>query len=237
MTESQRTGRFNRTRRGARTRWATGVWFGSVALGLVCGGCGDDARVVRAGDRHVVVTTVTDAGITLDESADPAKVVYVLLRAIKDDVDAGDDRQAREAAFARELQVCAPDTIFARSLRQSLGRAENIRQIVWHWAPTLAHYTNDFPRDWPEAQHRLVTSNAQYRNDPNRDRWTRVYLELADPSGDPNASVIAQFELVREADHWRVVQVGFVRERRHLREIKNAVSDRAAAGVSDGKSG
>jgi len=207
-------------------------------LALVCSGCGDDARVVGvAGERHVVVTTVTDVGMTLDESAEPAKVVYVLLRAIKDDVDAGDDRQAREAAFVRELQVCAPDTIFARSLRQSLGRDENVRQIAWHWAPTLAYYTGDFPRDWADAQRRMATSNAEYRNDPNRDRWTRVYIELADPTGNPNASVIAQFELVREANHWRIVQVGFVRERRHLGGVKNAVSHRSAAGTSDGTSG
>ena len=185
----------------------------AIGAGLLTA-CKHEQRMVGQEARAVVVQTVTQYGLTLDESADPRMVAYVLLRAIKDDIEAGDDIEAREAAFDRQLALSAPDTIFDRSVRTGLGRDENVRRIVWHWAPTLGHYKDDFPLDWPAAEQRMVQSPV--RNAPDQGNWTRVFIELADPSGDPNASVVAQVQLVREGGYWRVVQVGFKRGTRQL---------------------
>lgn len=176
--------------------------------------CKHEQRTVGQEARNVVVQTVTEYGLTLDQSADPRMVAYVLLRAIKDDIEAGDDIEAREAALDRQLAISAPDTIFHRSVRKGLGRDENVRRVVWHWAPTLGHYKDDFPLDWPAAEKRMVQSPVRSALDQRY--WTRVLIELADPSGDPNASVIAQVQLVSERGYWRVVQVGFKRGTRQL---------------------
>ena len=188
-----------------------------LAGGLaVLGGCNDEGRLVGQRARHVEVGVVTDQGLTLDKEAGPKEVVYVLLRAIKDDLESGDDYEAREAAFDRQLNVCAPDTISQRSVRKQLGRDENVRRIVWHWAPTLAFYKDDFPPDWPTAGRRLLEARKLNDRDPDGDQWTNVSLELQDPSGEPSASVVARFQLVREGGYWRVVRVGFSRRARHL---------------------
>lgn len=184
-------------------------------LSFACG-CDDPMRQVGQRARPVVVQTVVDQGVTLDKDADAKKVVYVLLRAIKDDVEAGNDFSAREAAFDRQLAVCAPDFIFNSSSRQSLGREEGVRRIVWHWAPTLGHYTGDFPVDLARAGERLIVAPSTAKQIAKAEDGVGVLLELADPSGDPNASVIAKFLLVREAGYQRIAHVGFYKGKRHL---------------------
>jgi hypothetical protein len=194
----------------------TALCAAAIALGAaMLNGCEDPQRVVGQRARTVVVQPVSAYGLTLDESAGPREVAYVLLRAIKDDIEADEDFDAREAAFDLQLAVSAPDTIFERSVRKGLGRDENVRRIVWHWAPTLGHYKDDFPESWPEAQERMA--RLPYSNAPRGEEWTRVLIELADPSGDPNAAVVAEIQLVREKGFWRVVQVGFLRGTRHLK--------------------
>jgi len=181
------------------------------------GGCHDERRMAGQRVRDVEVQTVSAYGRSLDKGADAKEVVYVLLRAIADDVAAGDDVEAREAAFDVQLSVSAPDTIFARSVRQKLGRNENVRRVVWHWGPTLGHYAGDLPENWEEAERRLVEATALVGGGGDGEEWRRVLIELADPSGDANASVVGQFQLVRESGFWRVVQVGFLRGARHLK--------------------
>ncbi len=199
------------------------VCTSAIALGAATlSGCEDPQRVVGQHARTVVVQPVSAYGLTLDQSAGPRKVAYVLLRAIADDVEAGEDFEARETAFNHQLAVSAPDTIFERSMREGLGRDENVRRIVWHWAPTLGHYRDDFPETWPEAEDRLV--QLPISNPPAGEEWTRVLIELAHPSGDPNASVVAQIQLVRENGFWRVVQVGFLRGTRHLKTATTATT-------------
>lgn len=169
--------------------------------------------------RHVFVTTVTDAGVTLDQAADPKQVVYVLLQAIRDDFDAGADVGKRERAFDRQLAVSAPDTIFRRASQANLGRDEFIRQAVWHWAPTLGHYQRDFPVDLASARTRIRVEDRPgkgYDTGQSGEHWAYAFLELADPSDLPEATVIAQFQLVREAGYWRVVQLGFAKSPRRF---------------------
>lgn len=160
--------------------------------------------------------TVVDQGMTLDVNASPAQVVYVLLQAIRDDVQAGEDDEKRQSAFRRQLAICATDAIFARSGRRSLGRDEVVRRMVWHWAPTLAYYVDSLPTTWEQGRTRLVESSTVFDSSKKTDQLANVYLELSDPSGDANAAVVAQFQLARDNGYWRVMHVGFARGVRHL---------------------
>lgn len=202
---------------GVRRR-AGGQVLAPVLLTMLAS-CADEGRMVGQQARHVVVATVTDAGVTLDPAADPRQVVYVLLQAIRDDFEAGADRAKRERAFDRQLAVCAPDAIFRRASQPHLGRDEFVRQFVWHWAPTLGHYRNDFPGDAESARSRIRLENRRGgESDAGSagESWTHAYLELADPGAGPEAGVIAQFQLARESGYWRVVQLGFARTPRRL---------------------
>lgn len=212
-------GRFGGAMRRAETRRAMtrGVSLWLLAAVLAAGGCNDRERSVGQRVRHHVVQTVVDQGVTLNRGADPREVVYVLLCAIRDDYAAGDDPAAREAAFDRELAVCAPDYMYFRAFRRSVGRDDAVQRIVWHWAPTLGHYRADFPADWESASKRLVVARTSTTPGPEGEtEQARVMIELASPSGDPNASVVGQFQLVREKGYWRIAQVGFVKGIRHL---------------------
>jgi hypothetical protein len=171
--------------------------------------------------RHVVVGPVTDQGIVLDENATPKQVTYVALKAIRDDVLADGDHEAREAAFDRELAVCAPDAIF-RHYRRFFGsypveRDESVHKCVRMWAPTLDRYVGNFDFDWPTAQQKMLQLKPR-TSSPDEGQSVTVLLEAADP--DPNvvgdASVVIRIELVQENGFWRVSHVGFHPRVRHL---------------------
>jgi len=179
-------------------------------------GCQKNTVALEEQPFEIDTGPVTQAGLALDASATPEQVVYALLRAIYDDVKAN-DVDTRRQAFQRELDLSAPDTIYARSRYHNLTRNEGVKRIVWHWAPTLAYHVDDFPKSWNDAASRLRSAHTGFSQSPNNSRFTRVLIELADPSGDPNASVIAQFQLTNQPGGlWRVTQVGFIRTRRHL---------------------
>lgn len=200
------------------TIWA---WSGLLIALVASSGCNDESRNVGKGIRHHVVEPVTDQGLTLDQNADPKDVVYVLLRAIVDDYDAGDDAAAREAAFDRQLALCAPDYIFERAFHQSFGRDEAVQRIVWRWGPTLGHYRADFPKSVDEVRGRLLRATSDTVKDASgaEIERTRLFLELASPTGNVNANIVAQFQLVKEKGFWRVSQVGFASGIRHISVI------------------
>lgn len=189
----------------------------ACAAAALLSGCADEAWQVGRRIRNHEVKTVVDQGLTLDQEAEPAAAVFVLLQAVRDDFDAGDDVHAREAAFDRQLALCAPDHIYSRAFRKNLGRDDSVQRIVWRWAPILGHYRDDFPKDWESGRRRLVTDRTIEDQGPSGPlERTSVMLELASPTGDPNASVVAQFQLVREKGYWRVAQVGYLQGIRHL---------------------
>jgi len=196
-------------RRGlAVTAWAL--------VGLVFGvGCSRDARLSGQKIRKATVKTVTHYGITLDEKASPEQVAYVMLRAIRDDVSAG-DRQQRDAALDKQFDLCAANAIEERNTT-STSRDEYIHGVVYHWAPTLSHYVADFENDWEKAKPRLV------RRDPKAGSpsagglpETEVLMEVGDPTGDPNARAVVIIWLVKDSGYWRVTHPGFDHEHRSI---------------------
>lgn len=207
------------------------VWL-SVAVGWIAG-CADESKHFGERLRSVTVRTVVDQGLTLDQQADPRRVVFVFLAAVKDDVRAEGDLSMREAALDRQLAVCAPDYIFKHALRATMGRDRSVQEIVKRWAPALAYYVESFPTDPEEIDKRLVaeTLPSVVKEGESVER-TRTSLELADPSGAPEASVVAQFLLVREHGFWRVASVGYQKSRRHLPAAPETEAARPAEPVT-----
>jgi hypothetical protein len=181
------------------------------------GGCKEDVMLHGAKIRHVEVGPVTDQGQVLDAEASPQQVTFVLLRAIRDDVLAGGDQEAREKAFQRQLDVCAAETIYKRYERQydpfPVDRDESVYKVVHSWAPTLARYVGAFDLAWREAGQRFVQGKGPQSAS---EETATVFVEADDPDGDPNASVVVQISLTREKGFWRVSQVGFYPDRRRL---------------------
>ncbi len=196
-----------------RRWWICGV-ASLAALSLWCA-CGSDTRLAGKKLRSPTVKTVAHYDITLDQSATPKQVAYVALRAIRDDVLA-ENREQREAALDKQFDVCAAGVIAGRN-KTSLPRDEFLHKVVYHWAPTAAHYVADFPTDWESADARLVVENEAPPKDAKADRpEASVAIALADPSHDPRASVVLKVWLVQDAGYWRVTHLSFDPARRSL---------------------
>ena len=202
------------------------ITLAMCSTGWLLSGCKDTSQSVGQRIRQVDVRTVTDQGRTLGPDADPKEVVYVLVRALKDDIEAGDDAAGRSVAYDRQLAVCAPAHIHKYTVRRNLTQDENVYHVVWHWAPTLGHYVHNFDFDWPTARDEMLLEMIPANASQIGEERARVSLEMADPSGDTNASVVARFELVREQGYWRVYQLGFAKGIRHLAGSR----DRSTAG-------
>ena len=176
--------------------------------------------------RDPVVADVTIAGLTLDRDATPKMVTFALLRAIKDDIDAGRDLEAREAAFDQQFQLAAPSAIHAQHVRavgpEHADLKESVYKTVRLWAPTLGHYVRSFDLNFEEAQERMLVDPVPTSSRANRcgSDETHVLFEAQDPGSDPNASVVIRVRLVQQEERWRVWWVGFDRSRRHLRTAK-----------------
>ena len=170
---------------------------------MLVSGCQRDVRLADKKLRNPTVRTVTVYEITLDEQATPERVAYVALRAIADDFLAPDD-QAREKALDVQFDICAANEI-QRPNRTSLRREEWLYEVVSHWTPTVSHYVEDFPRDWSEAQNRLV------RRGPTESTEGVVLIEVDNVKAgrDPNARVVIVIWLAKDNGFWRVVHLGF----------------------------
>ena len=211
----------------------------AVVVAVGGAGCRKDARLAGREVPHVTVRTVTDGDVVLDRSASPKRVAHALLKVIRDDVRAT-SAQAHEEALRRQLDLCAPDSIFARyedlHRRNRPGykadRDETVYGAVQSWAPTFAHYVDSFDFEWPEAERAMVLRDGRkLAEDASAEK--HVLVEVADPGGAENAAAVAQVTLVNESGYWRVLNVGFVAGQRHLavRTPAQTSAPAAAAGA------
>ena len=200
-------------RGGARSVGAA-VAVAAATLIVWCG-CGGDARLAGRKIRTVTARSVSLYGLTLDQHASPEQVAYVLLRAIRDDVSAKNSEE-REAALDKEFDLCAADAIQSRNPTR-LPRDEFIHNVVYHWAPTVSHYAGDFETEWGKAAARFVRKDVK----PVKDAKTEaaeceIAMQVADPGGDPKASVVMLVWLAQDGGYWRVTHLGFDPTRRTL---------------------
>jgi len=209
-------------------------------VGIAPSGCKRDARLAgRNIPENVQVHSVTHHGQTLDESATPEQVAFVLFRAIADDFEA-DSPEAREEALAVQFDLCAAGEIAKTKLPSRL-LDEHIYKVVYHWTPTISHYVPDFPKDWDSASKRLVR-RASPKSAGGAEEC-EVLLQVDDPHAfrdgkpDPNASVVIVIWMVKEGGYWRVTHPGFeqLNHPKELRRIRRVDAGGAAPnGISAG---
>jgi len=201
-------------KRNMRSIW-TAVGLTTTAAGVlaVWCGCRGDARLTGHKIRTVTVRSVTHYGITLDQQATPEQVAFVVLRAIRDDVSAK-TKEDREAALDKQFDLCAANVLQTKN-RTSMPRDEFVHSIVYLWAPTVSHYVGEFATEWDKAAARLIRSkpNTDSKASPQE---SEVYMELADPSGDPKAGVVMVIWMVQDGGFWRVTHLGFDSTRRSV---------------------
>lgn len=201
---------------------------GGLALAVVAcltGGCQDAADTLPPPE----VKTVTAYGQTLDESATPQQVAYVLLRSLAEDVQAAQAkpprREDQKQANLITWSVAAPNTIEQRILStarehakdparfQSLGenRKKEIYRVVNQWAPIVAYYVASFDQD-PET----AMSRMHVRPSPNGQVTHILYEVTPDPTRpDVDQRRTLDIELVKEKgadgkEYWRVARVGYI---------------------------
>lgn len=187
-------------------RAAVGLTATAAGVLAVWCGCNGDARLAGQKIRSATVRSVTHYGVTLDQQATPEQVAFVLLRAIRDDV-AAKNKEDREAALDKQFDLCAAN-VLQKINRTSMPRDEFIHSVVYHWAPTVSHYVGDFATEWDKAAARLVRAKPNTDSKAIPDE-TEVYMELADPSGDPKARVVMVIWMVQDGGFWRVTHLGF----------------------------
>jgi len=206
------------TRQRTSGRWLTASTIATavMVIGVAClGGCKQDVRLADHRVRHPEVRTVSHYGLTLDESATPKEVSYVLLRAIHDDFTA-ETKDARETALDIQFDLCAAGAIAQRN-PTSLPRDDFLYTVIYRWTPSVAHYVDSFPKDWEEAKARFVRSlNKSSGGGETTATEARVYIELQDPSGDANAQVVLIVGLAKDSGYWRVRELNYDYKRRSI---------------------
>lgn len=175
------------------------------------------------------VKIVTAYGQTLDESATPEQVTYVLLRSLAEDVKAArvmpPHRQEQKAANRITWSIAAVNTIENRLIEtlhdstkgqakpSSLGkdRDQQIYKVVNYWAPIVAYYVDSFDTDFEKAASRMRVQVA-----PDN-QAAHVYYDVWHVEQQGQASVGRPVRLdielaLEEAGgktYWRVARVGY----------------------------
>lgn len=202
----------------------TGKGMLFVLIGCLAGGCVDSTDRLPPPK----VETVTAYGMTLDESATPKQVAYVLLRSLAEDVKASQaqppDREAQREANLITWSVAAPNVIEQRILAtarqqandpnryKSLGenRKQEIYRVVNLWAPIVAYYVGSIDKDPQAAMERMQVQSS------SEERVAHVFYEVWPDASRPDADrhQTLDIELVKEKgedgkEYWRVARVGY----------------------------
>jgi len=203
--------------RASAVAWCRFLMAGVVTIGLYsCSEPGGDAEQTERVRRLTVpVRTVIDSGLTLDENATPQQVVYALLQAIKDDVRAGHDQEARQRAIDRQLALCAPVEIDLRfgGPRSIETREQAVYRVVNLWGAVVGYYADSLDGDLAAMSADMeVTALPPGRSDrAGTGELRKVILPLPDPQApdDPRRRARLRVDLARESDRWRVCHVGY----------------------------
>jgi len=169
---------------------------------------------------------VTAHDVTLDASATPRQVVYVLLRALADDVRAAQDydRDAQKAAMDLAYSLAAYSTIERRLLatvnldgkekQTSLGdqRNQKLFEFTKMWAPIVAHYIDSFDTTFEDFAAKAWVLTGLSR------RRAHVFYDVChdpaetDPAKRQTATI--DVELAEEKaggqSYWRVARIDYL---------------------------
>lgn len=209
--------------------WKRGKGFGGWALlgGLavlacLAGGCSDPNAEVPPAKAE----PVTAYGMTLDESAGPKEVSYVLLRSLVEDIRASRAMEHEKQKEANQItwSIAAHQTIEQRLLDAVRSAARNkerfktlgpdrdreIYRVVNFWAAIVQYYVDGIDTDPRKAMEQMRVQAA-----PDGSVAHVYYDVVPDPANpDPQREATIDIELAKEPAggkaYWRVARVGFV---------------------------
>lgn len=170
------------------------------------------------------VTTLSAYGVTLDDTATPKQVAFVLLRTLADDVNAAQagDRKTSREMIERAYNLAAVTTIenrlaaaVSRNLPEGHKKADlgeqrdaKLYEFAKQWGAITAHYVKSFDED-------LAAAEARMREVASPDEKTvRIFYDVAhDPEAEDTDKATLDIELAREEvgvrSFWRIARVGF----------------------------
>ncbi|HRR86162.1 MAG TPA: hypothetical protein P5316_14235, partial [Phycisphaerae bacterium] len=168
-----------------------------------------------------VVKPVTAYGLSLDTTATPQQVAFVLLRSIADDVRAAQAQDAKRQKEALQLTyaLAAYSTIAPRigesaakpaDAARSKARDKRLYSFVKDWAPIAAHYIRSFDTD-VEAAGRKMRIHSQTAS------AVHVLYDVChdpaetDPARQQKATIDIELTMEPEGalSYWRVAKVTF----------------------------
>jgi hypothetical protein len=177
---------------------------------LTASGCKENARLADQEVRAREVQTISAYGRLLDQSASQSDVVYVFVKAVLDDYDAGDDQTKREQAFDTQLGTLATQKIMQEVSRSSQNEQQVLDSFFMaarRFAPVIGHYRETFREDYESLTARMLATGSG--SSDGSASIVLMNLDHPDPEQRPQGNVVARFDLVRESGYWRIWWVSF----------------------------
>ncbi|GJM24680.1 MAG: hypothetical protein DHS20C16_10950 [Phycisphaerae bacterium] len=203
---------------------------------LTASGCKENARLADHDVRAREVQTVEAYGHVLDQTASPGDVVYVFLKAVLDDYDAGNDSVKRELAFDTQLGTLATATIKKKLARNSQNERQVLESFFMaarRFAPVVGHYRETFREDYESLTARMLSTGSGSTD--GSASIVRMNLDHPDPEQRPQGNVVARFDMVRENGYWRIWWVSFESATRDWKKEK--LNGRPLSEIARQKSG
>jgi hypothetical protein len=178
-------------------------------------GCTAEEQIPEAKTKEI-----SAYGLTLDADAPPEQVVYVLLRSLKDDVEASqsfkhaEQKEALDRTFALAAHSEIEQRLLAlvKSVKKDVDlgdeRDEKLFEIVDKWAPIVAHYVDSFDTDASAAAAKMKRRNAA------DGKLVHIYYPVTHEASATEPEQVLDIELVKEpaddTEYWRVVRIDYV---------------------------
>jgi len=191
-------------------RYATLSLVPAAAIAALGAGC-DDPTLVGQRIPTAEVRTVEAYGRVLDRQAGPKDVVFVLLQAVRDDIQTARsrDKEAHRWAFDVQSGLAAPEAMYGRYQRSlqrnsmpiQITRDEAVYKLVKLRAPLLSHYAESFDTDYQTAADKMLVYTQ-----PDG-KVSVVLYDVRSASGDSEATVKVEF--AKEQDYWRISRISY----------------------------
>lgn len=187
------------------------VLFAVTALAIVAflGGC-KDPTIIGYELKPVETGPVEAYGLILDENSPPQDVVFVMFRAVLDDIQAAREhnREAQLEALNLQASIAASAWMHAtfqraldrKSMPVQVTPEQSVFKLIRFWAPMLGHYIDSVATD-----HDILVDGMSVGI---RDELNEAVVRY-DLSGKDGTTATAQIELIREGGYWRIKKLGF----------------------------
>ncbi len=172
-------------------------------------GC-KDPTVIGYELKPVETGPVEAYGLILDEDSPPQDVVFVMFRAVQDDIQAAREHNHKAQLEAINLQarVAAAEWMHAtfqraldrKSMPVQVTPEQSVFKLIRFWAPMLGHYVDSLATDHDTL---VAALSVDIRDEQNE---AVVRYDLV---GKDGTTATAQIELIREQGYWRIKKLGF----------------------------